>query len=106
VNEALANIMRHAYGGAKDRPIQINADPVDGSGGNHIRIAIRDWGNGVNPASLPEKQYDPLTPGGLGLICMRKMMDETVYTPQPDGGMLVTMTKKRTTERRNDEATK
>ena len=98
VNEALANVMRHAYGGAKDRPIQIDADPIDGNG-SVIRIAIRDWGNGVNPTSLPEKEYDPLTPGGLGLICMRKLMDETSYTPQPDGGMLLTMTKSKAAKR-------
>src|SRR5215471_1252096 len=78
VNEALANVMRHAYSGAKDRPIQIDADAFDGSTGG-IRILIRDWGSGVNPAAHPPKKYDPLVPGGLGLVCMRQLMDEMVY---------------------------
>src|SRR5262249_50579153 len=74
VNEALANVMRHAYSGAKDRPIQIDAEALDDSTGG-IRILIRDWGSGVNPAAHPPKKYDPLQPGGLGLVCMRQLMD-------------------------------
>ena len=41
VNEALANIIRHAYAGANDKPIHLTASPVDGG----LRIQIRDWGN-------------------------------------------------------------
>src|SRR4051812_34676312 len=54
VNEALANVIRHAYGGATNRPIEISAEVGDGA----TRIIIRDWGNGVNPAELPPKPPD------------------------------------------------
>ena len=92
VNEALANVMRHAYGGRTDRPIVITAERgPDGA----VTVAIRDWGNGVDPSTLPRQPYNPLTPGGLGLICLDKLMDRIVYSPQPDG-MLATMVKKRT----------
>jgi serine/threonine-protein kinase RsbW len=84
VNEAIANIIRHAYEGATDMPIELSAELKDDA----IHIRIRDWGNGVNPESLPPKPRDPLTPGGLGLICLRSMMDRTVFTPQPDGMLL------------------
>jgi anti-sigma regulatory factor (Ser/Thr protein kinase) len=93
VNEALANVMRHAYGGATDRPIEVAAD-VDERAGGAMRIRIRDWGNGVNPEELPHKPHDPLTPGGLGMICLRKMMDDVHFTPQPDG-MLLEMSRRR-----------
>ena len=89
VNEALANVMRHAYAGAKDKPIEIHAGCEDGG----LRVTIRDWGNGVNPASLPPKSYNPYEPGGLGLICLQRMMTRAAYVPQPDG-MLLVMTKK------------
>jgi anti-sigma regulatory factor (Ser/Thr protein kinase) len=89
VNEAMANVMRHAYGGATDRPIRVTAEPVDGG----VRVTLRDWGTGVNPAAVPPKPPDPLKPGGLGLVCIRKLMDEVVFTPQPDG-MMLTMTKR------------
>jgi len=90
VNEALANVMRHAYGGAKDRPILVSAHCQDG----RLVVTIRDWGNGVNPASLPPRPYDPLEPGGLGLICLQRMMSDVKYLPQGDG-MLLVMTKER-----------
>jgi serine/threonine-protein kinase RsbW len=90
VNEALANVIRHAYDGATDRPIDLSAEIV----GNAVRIFIRDWGNGVNPQSCSQPPRDPLTPGGLGLICLNRMMNSVVFKPQPDG-MLLEMTRKK-----------
>jgi serine/threonine-protein kinase RsbW len=90
VNEAIANVIRHAYDGATGRPIELSAELKDDA----IHIRIRDWGNGVNPETLPAKPRDPLTPGGLGLICLRSMMDRVVFTPQPDG-MLLEMSRAR-----------
>jgi anti-sigma regulatory factor (Ser/Thr protein kinase) len=91
VNEALANVMRHAYGGAADRPIVVRAWCEDEA----LVVTIRDWGTGVNPASLPPKKYDPCEPGGLGLICLQRMMSTVSYVPQGDGGMLLVMTKRK-----------
>jgi anti-sigma regulatory factor (Ser/Thr protein kinase) len=88
VNEALANVIRHAYGGVTDRPIVIRAHCQDRA----LVVTIRDWGNGVNPATLPPKPFDPLEPGGLGLVCLRRMMSQVTYVPQGDG-MLLVMTK-------------
>lgn len=92
VNEALANVIRHAYGLGQDGPIQIDVIVLDGE----LTIALRDWGRGVNPDKLAPSQaaQDPLKPGGLGLMCMRQMMDSVVFDPQPDG-MLLTMKRKR-----------
>lgn len=92
VNEALANVIRHAYGVGTDGPIQIDVLVLDGE----LTIKMRDWGKGVNPDHLPPSaaSVDPLKPGGLGLICMRRMMDSVVFEPQPDG-MLLTMKRKR-----------
>jgi len=90
VNEAHANVIRHAYDNATDRPIEIRA-AFDGT---QVIVTIRDWGNGVNPAELPPPRRDPMTPGGLGLVCMEKMLDEARFEPQADG-MLLTMTRRR-----------
>jgi len=90
VNEALANVIRHAYGGATDRPIVIEAR----YGHEVLRISIRDWGSGVMPQDCSPEQHDPRVPGGLGLICMRRMMDTVSFSPQPDG-MLLEMSRKR-----------
>ena len=97
VNEALANVIRHAYDGAEDKPIDVTAelnDSQDADGTVHLKI--RDWGKGVNPQQElpPAPSRDPLKPGGLGLICLRQMMDSVVFTPQPDG-MLLEMTRRK-----------
>jgi anti-sigma regulatory factor (Ser/Thr protein kinase) len=90
VNEALANVMRHAYDGATDRPIFLRVECQ----GDQLRVSIRDWGNGVNPQELPPRRRDPMRPGGIGLICLRQLMDEVVFERQADG-MLLTMTRQR-----------
>jgi serine/threonine-protein kinase RsbW len=89
LNEAVANIIRHAYAGRTDRPIHLDASASP----RELAIAIRDWGNGIDPSQLPQRPYNPLEPGGVGLICLQQWMDEVVYTPQPDG--MLTLLKKR-----------
>jgi serine/threonine-protein kinase RsbW len=93
LNEALANVMRHQYKGATDRPIQVTFTKE----GERVKINIRDWGEPFDPGKKLPKREPPddvehLTPGGLGLICMRKLMDEVEFVPQKDG-MLLTMVK-------------
>lgn len=86
-NEAIANIIRHAYGSASDKPIELRAEAKAGG----IEITLRDWGSGRRPASAGKHEpADPLTPGGLGLVCMHSLMDEVLFTPQ-SRGMLLTM---------------
>jgi len=94
VNEAIANIIRHAYRGNETRPVHVTALMEDRDGGR-IVITLRDWGVGIDPSSLPHRAYDPLEPGGVGLICLQQWMDTVTYTRQPDGGMLTTMTRRR-----------
>jgi anti-sigma regulatory factor (Ser/Thr protein kinase) len=91
-NEAMANVIRHAYGNQTDRPIQViaSAEPEQA-----ITITLRDWGNGVDPSTLPHRPHDPHTPGGVGLICLRQWMDQVVYTPQPGGGILTTLIRRK-----------
>jgi serine/threonine-protein kinase RsbW len=84
VNEALANVIRHAYNGAKDRPVRIFAFRH----GTGVQIDIRDWGSGVDPSVCQLPKQDLLTPGGVGMICIQKLMDEVKYVPQPDGMLL------------------
>ena len=84
VNEAIANVIRHAYQGKNDQPIELSAKKTN----DGIRIELRDWGSGVNPFDVPPPKRDPMKPGGVGLICMREMMDEVDFLKQPDGMLL------------------
>ena len=94
VNEAIANIIRHAYRGKQDRPVHVVA-AVDERDGGTIVITLRDWGSGVDPTTLPKREYDPLEPGGVGLMCLQQWMDKVTYAAQPDGGMLTTLVRSR-----------
>jgi anti-sigma regulatory factor (Ser/Thr protein kinase) len=98
VNEALANVIRHAYRDAHDRPIEVVAECVD----EELRISIRDWGCGTDPLELPCRERDPLRPGGLGIICMRDLMDEISFFRQSDG-MLLKMTRRKVRKARPGE---
>ena len=91
VNEAMANVIRHAYANRTDRPIHVIASSDD----RQITITLRDWGNGVDPTTLPHRPHDPTTPGGVGLICLRQWMDQVTYAPQPDGGVLTTLIRRK-----------
>jgi sigma-B regulation protein RsbU (phosphoserine phosphatase) len=88
-NEALANVIRHGYHGRHDKPIEMIAEHIHGE----IQVKIRDWAPPIDPSKLPTEPKDILKPGGLGLLCMRKMMDEIHFSPLPDGNFL-TMIKK------------
>ena len=85
INEALANITRHAYDGATDRPVHLEARFDEGV----LRVTIRDWGCGKVPVERLSAR-DPLEPGGVGMVCLRELMDDVTFTRQPDG-MLLTM---------------
>jgi len=89
LNEALANIIRHGYDGATDKPIRVTAEQVE----KELKIVIRDWAKPFDPALIKPRYEDELKPGGLGLICIRKLMDGFKYERLPDG-MLLTLTKK------------
>ena len=90
LNEILANVIRHAYNNANDKPIHVKAQADE----EKLVIEIRDWGNGVDPSKIPQPPYDPLSPGGVGLLCIKQLMDRVTYHPQSDG-MLTRVIKRR-----------
>jgi serine/threonine-protein kinase RsbW len=90
LNEAMANVIRHAYRGQKRKPIEVTAKMSRGV----LTISIRDWGTGIRPGPLPNHKVDPLHPGGLGLICLGRLMDKISFTPQ-EQGMLLEMSRRK-----------
>ena len=103
-NEAVANIMRHGYGGAKDQPILASFERRGEAENAELIVTIRDWAKPFDPAQLPwqaaeaklagdHTDIDKITPGGLGLVCMRRWLDELKFNCLSDG-MMLTMVKK------------
>ena len=81
------------HGGHYDRPIQIAATMEPD--GRTLVVRMRDWGCGVDPTCLPCRPHDPLQPGGIGMICLRQWMDDITFTPQPDGGVLTILKRRK-----------
>jgi len=90
VDEALANIIKHAYEGEPGRPIEISLHCV---GASPEAVALRDWGRQADVAQIKPRPLDEVRPGGLGVHIMNSIMDEVEYVPAPDGGTRLIMVK-------------
>ena len=78
VDEALTNIMRHSYGGALDRRIELSCLRVAkgrAKTGEGIEVRLVDYGPKIDPAKLCGRKLDEIKPGGLGLHFIRQSMD-------------------------------
>jgi len=79
VDEALANVMRHAYGGQRDLPIHLTcwsvASKLPEGAKAALEIVIMDRGIPMPQEKLHAPPPRELRPGGLGLEWMRKSMD-------------------------------
>jgi len=95
MEEALANIIRHGYGGPCKQPIVIKLKKIppgkQESGG--LEIIIRDFGQQVDPREIKSRDLDDIKPGGLGVHIIKSAMDQVEYSCPADGGMQLRMFK-------------
>ena len=93
VDEAVTNVMEHAYGGRTDGRIDIKVHATE----RVLQIEIRDQGEPFDPNTIQEPNiHTPLSEraiGGLGVFFMRKLMDEVEFARDRRGN-LTRMTKK------------
>src|SRR6266516_2149319 len=72
VDEALTNIIRHAYRGEAERPIEATfrriRAPQDGENRDALRSVLEDRGVTVDPKRLCGRALEDVRPGGLGLV--------------------------------------
>ena len=81
INEAFANIIRHAYAGQPPQPIELLCE----SDGTELRFRLKDFGAPADPAQFRRRPLGEIEPGGLGLHLMEHIFDRTTYLPQPRG---------------------
>jgi serine/threonine-protein kinase RsbW len=82
VDEALTNIMRHAYNGRTDQPIEVycrRVRPRASESADGFEILLCDQGPAVDPSKLRGRRLDEIKPGGLGLHFIRQSMDTVEY---------------------------
>lgn len=95
VDEACANVIRHAYveENTKDKNIHVSVK----SKAALIEITIADTGVGFNPDEIQTPNMDEylkkMKPGGLGLHLIKTLMDEVNFRINPGVRNEVQMTK-------------
>lgn len=88
VNEAVSNIMRHAYHGQRDRPIHIEAEV------RPTRAVVRlfHWGQPYDPHQALAKRPDKHI-GGYGLSIISQCVNHVRYIPAGQGKSCVELVK-------------
>ena len=85
VDEALANIIRHAYHSRADGLIELECrESVDG-----LEITLLDKGDAPDMSKICARELGRDQPGGLGTHIIRKVMDRVSYEGSPEGNRFV-----------------
>lgn len=83
VDEALTNVIRHAYLGQTNQPIEISFRRCqiqkDGTVRDALEIVLADRGVPVKIEALQGRSLDEVRPGGLGLHFIRESMDRVQF---------------------------
>jgi serine/threonine-protein kinase RsbW len=79
IDEALTNIIRHAYHGRPDRPIEASFRSIrvqhNGAQKAALEIVLEDQGTKVDRKKLHGRPLEDVRPGGLGLHFIRQSVD-------------------------------
>ncbi len=79
VDEALANVIRHAYKGRPGKSIEVTCRRLYQDREKKVllglEIELADAGVPVNPKKLQGRPLEEIRPGGLGLHFMKQSMD-------------------------------
>jgi len=95
VDEACANIIEHAYGGEGLGAINITTknDP------DRLVIILKDKGQPFDPSLIPAPKMnlplEEISPRGLGVYLMNRMMDEVNFDFTETDGNTLTMVKRK-----------
>ena len=84
VDEAVANIIRHAYHGHSGRAIQIDCQ----AGDSRLEFTFLDQGDPPDPVRLRPHALDCVSLSGRGTHIIRSIMDEVCYERLPEGNQL------------------
>ena len=74
IDEALTNIIRHAYGVQPGAIVVLYEDSPE-----KTEIILEDWGKKFDPTQVPTPELPRHKPGGLGVHFIRTIMDRLVY---------------------------
>lgn len=83
VDEALTNIIRHAYHGEGEQPIEASFRrievPREGRPRKALEIVLEDYGKEIDQEKLRARPLEEVRPGGLGLHFIKESMDAVEF---------------------------
>ncbi len=89
VNEALSNVIRHAYEGQADRHIQVVASfSEDG-----VAIELHHHGLPFSPNNAPPPSFDGSRDGGFGVYMIAQSVDAVHYAQDANGRNTIRLVK-------------
>jgi anti-sigma regulatory factor (Ser/Thr protein kinase) len=89
VNEAVANIIRHAHHGSAELPIHIRAD----AGDDGVKLLFYYGGEEFDPTGAPPPAFDGSREGGFGLYMISRSVDQVFYSRDDDGRNCICLVK-------------
>lgn len=89
LTEALANVIKHAYGGDDSQPIELALEVDD----DRVTIEIVDSGAHFDAASYVPPDFDAPSDGGYGVHLIDELMDEVDRQPAGDRGTRLRLVK-------------
>lgn len=84
IDEALANVIRHAYKGRHDQEVELNCRTVD----DRLEFTLLDHGEAPDPARICGQPMDEVSLSGRGTHLIKAVMDEVCYERVPRGNQL------------------
>ena len=82
VDEALQNVMRHAYDMKPDQLIDIFFKKTES---NNFEVKIRDYGKQTPLENIKSRDLKEIRPGGLGVYFIKQCSKSSEYKHLPDG---------------------
>ncbi len=84
VDEALTNIIRHAYQDQPEQTIELTCQRHE----DGLEFILVDYGRAVDPVKLRGRLRSEVRPGGLGTHIIKKIMDQVRYEKLPGRNQL------------------
>jgi len=97
VDEAIANVIRHAYGGDVEQPVELTFHLF----ADRLEFVLFDRGVAPDPARLEPHALDAVALSGRGTHIIRSIMDGVSYEKAPGGNLLRLIKLLPVTERNN-----
>jgi anti-sigma regulatory factor (Ser/Thr protein kinase) len=92
LNEVLANLIDHGGADACGAPVEVTLEVADGGDRRRATLTISDAGEAFDPLSVScrprPRTLQEAEPGGLGLVLVRRFMDERSYERSGDRNVL------------------